>query len=93
MAAQVLQDGKEELAPYMKNSTPEEQAALLVTYFKQGFDKMKTNYDKRMSTQNEASDMLPGEGARMFNNIETIQTLFDNDKRDILFEAIGKRNH
>ena len=75
MAAAVLREGHERLAPYMQNSTPEEQAALLVTYFKQGGRTMKKLYDARVEREGKKSDMRPGEGAIMFNNITTIRNI------------------
>ena len=68
-----MQEGREFLAPYMKNSSPEEQAALLTTYFKQGWRTMKRNYDARVAETKDTTDMRPGEGAILFYNIGAIQ--------------------
>ena len=75
VTAAVLREGQKRLAPYMRNSTPEDQAALLVTYFKQGWGKMQENYLARVKSTGDKSDMRPGEGARLFNNIESIQRI------------------
>ncbi len=73
VTAAVLEEGKKRLAPYMRGSSPEEQAALLVTYFKQGWGKMKKNYLTRLKDAGKLSDMRPGEGAILFNNMHNIQ--------------------
>ena len=59
----------------MKHLSPEEKAAMLVTYFKQGWNTLKKNYDARVLREKEKTDMRPGEGAIMFNNMPAIQNI------------------
>ncbi len=75
VTAAVLREGQKRLTPYMRNSTPEERAALLVTYFKQGWEKMQENYLARIKSTGEKSDMRPGEGTILFNNINDIKRI------------------
>ena len=73
VTAAVLREGSERLEPYMQSYGPEEKAAMLVTYFKQGPETMWKNYQNRIAQEKDPLDMLPGEGANLFHNIKTIQ--------------------
>ncbi len=79
--AAVLKEGQEKLAPYMEGLSREEQAALLVTYYKQGWDNMLARYGERMAQNpppgGETPPMRPGTGARMFFNMRTIQNALE----------------
>lgn len=71
LAAANIQKGAIKLAPYMSNSTREEQVAILVTYFKQG-----DNYLQKylQSPHRGKRDIRAGEGAKIFRNWDALKS-------------------
>lgn len=69
LAAAEMQKGAVMLAPYMSNSTKEEQVAILVTHYKQG-----TKYLRKylQSPHRGTRDIRAGEGARIFHNWDAL---------------------
>ena len=62
--------------PYLHGLSKEKEAAVLVTAFKQGGNNMKRRFlENRKNNPNSADPIRPGEGLRMFHNIETIHDI------------------
>ena len=81
VTAAVLREGCERLEPYMRSYGPEEKAAMLVTYFKQGPETMWKNYQNRVAQEKGPSDMLPGEGANLFYNMGIIREVLRGERQ------------
>ncbi len=77
VAAIVMRDGAKELKASMQGAGPEEKAALLVTYFKQGPETMQRLYARRVKETGDTSYIKPGEGAIIFHNMGTLRSILD----------------
>ncbi len=78
VVASVLKEYDQMLRPYMQGLSGEEQAALVVTAFKQGPYSMLSNYNKRIQGELERGGdinwgMLPGEGRAIYYNAPEIR--------------------